>query len=49
MKKKVKTPELINKEQETAKNIKAKLEKGEAINFIERNILNIFNKRNKKK
>lgn len=47
-----KTIELTEKQQrdiENVKNIKSKLSAGEKLNFAERNILNIFNKRNNKK
>ena len=43
--------EKTKKEQdlENVKNIKLKQDKGEKLTFAERNILNIFNKRNKNK
>jgi len=42
---------MIRQEQdkENVKNIVAKDKKGEKLTFAERNILNIFNKRNKKR
>ncbi|MEK6881489.1 MAG: hypothetical protein AABY22_17840 [Nanoarchaeota archaeon] len=34
---------------ENVRNIKLKQDKGEKLTFVERNILNIFNKRNRRK
>ena len=49
MKKTIELTEKQLKDLENVKNIKSKLATGQKLSFAERNILNIFKKRNRKK